>query len=72
VGALYDMLKPFAEQKLNLSKIESRPSKRKAWEYLFYVDVEGHVEDQPVKAALEALRPHCQVLKVLGSYPVAG
>jgi chorismate mutase/prephenate dehydratase len=72
VGALYDMLKPFAEQKLNLSKIESRPSKRKAWEYLFYVDVEGHVEDQPVKAALEALRPHCQVLKVLGSYPAAG
>jgi chorismate mutase/prephenate dehydratase len=72
VGALYDMLKPFAEQKLNLSKIESRPSKRKAWEYLFYVDVEGHVDDQPVKAALEALRPQCQLLKVLGSYPAAG
>jgi len=72
VGALYEMLKPFAEQKLNLSKIESRPSKRKAWEYLFYVDVEGHVDDQPVKAALEALRPQCQLLKVLGSYPAAG
>ncbi len=71
VGALYDMLKPFADHGLNLSKIESRPSKRKAWEYLFYVDVEGHVDDQPVKAALEALRPQCQVLKVLGSYPVA-
>lgn len=72
VGALYDMLKPFAEHRLNLSKIESRPSKRKAWEYLFYVDVEGHVSDPPVKAALDALRPHCDVLKVLGSYPVPG
>jgi chorismate mutase/prephenate dehydratase len=72
VGALYDLLKPFAEHGINLSKIESRPSKRKAWEYLFYVDVEGHVNDQPVKAALDALRPHCHVLKVLGSYPISG
>jgi chorismate mutase/prephenate dehydratase len=69
VGALYDMLKPFSEYGLNLTKIESRPSRRKAWEYLFYIDVEGHVDDRPVKQALEALRPQCQVLKVLGSYP---
>jgi chorismate mutase/prephenate dehydratase len=69
VGALYDMLKPFAEVGLSLTKIESRPSRRKAWEYFFYIDVEGHVEDEPVKKALEGLRPHCQVLKVLGSYP---
>lgn len=72
VGALYEMLKPFAECGLNLSKIESRPSKRKAWEYLFFVDVEGHVTDEPVKAALDALRPYCDVLKVLGSYPLPG
>lgn len=69
VGALYDMLKPFAEFGLSLTKIESRPSRRKAWEYYFYIDVEGHVDDEPVKKALDALRPHCQVLKVLGSYP---
>jgi chorismate mutase/prephenate dehydratase len=69
VGALYDMLKPFSECGLNLTKIESRPSRRKAWEYFFYIDVEGHIDDQPVKQALEALRPQCQVLKVLGSYP---
>ncbi len=69
VGALYEMLKPFSEYGLNLTKIESRPSRRKAWEYFFYIDVEGHVEDQPVKQALEALRPQCQVMKILGSYP---
>ena len=69
VGALYEMLKPFSEFGLNLTKIESRPSRRKAWEYFFYIDVEGHLDDQPVKQALEALRPQCQVLKVLGSYP---
>ncbi|MEW6681977.1 MAG: prephenate dehydratase [Nitrospirota bacterium] len=69
VGALYDMLKPFSEYGLNLTKIESRPSRRKAWEYFFYIDVEGHIEDEPVKQALEALRSQCQVLKVLGSYP---
>ncbi|MFY9269863.1 MAG: prephenate dehydratase, partial [Candidatus Manganitrophaceae bacterium] len=69
VGALYEMLKPFSEFGLNLTKIESRPSRRKAWEYFFYIDVEGHLDDQPVKRALEALRPQCQMLKVLGSYP---
>jgi len=71
VGALYDMLRPFADFGLNLSKIESRPSKRKPWEYFFYIDVEGHVDDQPLKAALDALRPQCQVLKVLGSFPIS-
>jgi chorismate mutase/prephenate dehydratase len=69
VGALYDMLKPFSEYGLNLTKIESRPSRRKAWEYLFYIDVEGHIDDETVKRALEVLRSHCQVLKILGSYP---
>jgi chorismate mutase/prephenate dehydratase len=63
------MLKPFSEYGLNLTKIESRPSRRKAWEYFFYIDIEGHVEDLPVKQALEALRTQCQAMKVLGSYP---
>ena len=71
-GALYSALRPFRKLALNLSKIESRPSKRKAWEYVFFVDIEGHAEDAPVAAALEELRRHCSYFKVLGSYPNAG
>lgn len=72
VGALYEALASFSRHGINLCKIESRPSRTKAWEYLFFVDFEGHVEDEPVRRALEALRDHCTVLKVLGSYPRAG
>ncbi len=71
VGALHDMLKPFAEYGLNLTKIESRPSKKKAWEYIFFVDLEGHQQDVKVKEALEHLREQCLFLKILGSYPIA-
>jgi chorismate mutase/prephenate dehydratase len=45
-GALYLILRPFARHRINLTKIESRPSKRKAWEYMFFVDMEGHIEDK--------------------------
>ncbi|MGH7394044.1 MAG: prephenate dehydratase [Candidatus Methylomirabilales bacterium] len=69
VGALYRMLEPFAEAGINLTKIESRPSKTKVWEYLFYVDFEGHGEDPRVKQALAHLADQCLFLKVLGSYP---
>ncbi|MFQ5846795.1 MAG: prephenate dehydratase [Candidatus Methylomirabilales bacterium] len=69
VGALYRMLEPFAQNQINLTKIESRPSRYRVWEYIFYVDLEGHADDAPVKAALEALREDCLFLKVLGSYP---
>jgi chorismate mutase/prephenate dehydratase len=69
VGALYDMLKPFAQHQINLSKIESRPSKKKPWEYVFYVDLDGHLEDPPVKKALGELETGCIFLKILGSYP---
>jgi chorismate mutase / prephenate dehydratase len=69
VGALYEMLKPFAQYGINLTKIESRPSKKKAWEYIFFVDLEGHQEDKTVKAALEDLKAQCLFLKILGSYP---
>jgi chorismate mutase/prephenate dehydratase len=72
VGALYDILRSFSTHGINLTKIESRPSKKKAWEYIFYVDLEGHQEDARVKAALEGLRSQCLFLKVLGSYPTAG
>ncbi|MBI3611486.1 MAG: prephenate dehydratase [Nitrospirae bacterium] len=71
VGALHDMLKPFSEYGLNLTKIESRPSKKKAWEYIFFVDLEGHQADEKVKSAVEALKEQCLFLKVLGSYPSA-
>jgi chorismate mutase/prephenate dehydratase len=69
VGALVHALKPFEQRKLNLLKIESRPSKSKAWEYFFLVDFEGHAEDALVKEALAEVRPHCNVMTVLGSYP---
>ena len=70
VGALHDMLVPFNKYKINLTKIESRPSKKRAWDYYFFVDFEGHREDQQVKKALEQLEGMCQFLKVVGSYPV--
>ena len=70
-GALFNMLRPFEENGINLTKIESRPSRKKAWEYVFYVDMEGHVNDAPVKAAIALLEESCFFLKVLGSYPRA-
>lgn len=69
VGALYSMLEPFAKNKINLTKIESRPSRKKAWEYIFFVDIEGHIDDENVKKTLEEVRKECLFLKVLGSYP---
>jgi chorismate mutase/prephenate dehydratase len=68
-GALFAALRPFDHWKISLRKIESRPSRRKAWEYFMYVDIEGHAEDRKVSAALKILREHCSVLKILGSYP---
>ncbi|MBI4838013.1 MAG: prephenate dehydratase [Nitrospirae bacterium] len=70
-GALYAILKPFAKHKINLKKIESRPSRRKAWEYIFFVDMEGHIEDKKVKKAIDEIKKECLYLKVLGSYPSA-
>lgn len=70
-GALFDALAPFNRLKINMSKIESRPSKRKAWEYYFFVDVDGHAKDKKVITALEELSSHCSFVKILGSYPKA-
>jgi len=69
VGALHAMLAPFSKNRINLTKIESRPSKKKAWDYYFFVDFEGHREDQNVKRALSQLEDMCKYLKILGSYP---
>lgn len=71
VGALYEILKVFAEQQINLTKIESRPSKIKPWEYYFFVDFVGHYEERNVKKALAELKENCLLLKILGSYEMA-
>ena len=55
--------------RINLTKIESRPAKMRAWEYVFYVDFEGHASEPRVERALNAIRDECIFLKVLGSYP---
>jgi chorismate mutase/prephenate dehydratase len=70
VGVLHEMLMPFKKYGINLTKIESRPSKKRAWDYFFFVDFKGHKEDPRVKKALLALEGKCKFLKVLGSYPV--
>ncbi len=68
-GALYSALAPFRRYRLNMTKIESRPSKRKAWEYFFFVDCDGHVTDRKISKALAQLGEHCSFVKILGSYP---
>jgi chorismate mutase/prephenate dehydratase len=71
VGGLYSILRPFSEHRVNLTKIESRPSKKQAWKYLFYVDVDGHLDDPEVQAALGEISPLAIETKILGSYPIA-
>ncbi|MDG1241572.1 MAG: prephenate dehydratase [Opitutae bacterium] len=68
-GALEKTLRPFASRGINLSKIESRPSRKKAWDYLFFIDFIGHYEDELTQAALSELEAHCSFVKWLGSYP---
>ncbi len=70
-GALYDALAPFKRERINLTKIESRPSKKKAWEYYFFIDLEGHESDPRVRRALAALQRSTALFRVLGSYPTA-
>ncbi len=69
VGALYDVLSFFRQNKINLTKIESRPSKKKPWEYYFFVDLEGHKNSKHLKKALDKLKEKCIFVKILGSYP---
>jgi chorismate mutase/prephenate dehydratase len=69
VGALHSSLAPFRRFKINMTKIESRPSKRKAWEYFFFVDFDGHHEDKLIARAVRELQKHCNFVKILGSYP---
>jgi chorismate mutase/prephenate dehydratase len=70
-GAVHDLLAPFARHSVSMTKFESRPSRTELWEYLFFVDIEGHVQDEVVAKALDQLRHEAAFLKILGSYPVA-
>ena len=70
-GALYDVLGEFAQREINLTKIESRPSKRALGDYMFHIDCEGHIEEEKVKRALEAIARKVAMLKILGAYPMA-
>lgn len=70
-GALIDLIQPFADNGVNLSLIESRPYRSRDWSYVFFIDIDGHREDQPVKQALDCLMAKSIMLTVLGSYPKA-
>jgi len=70
-GAMHDLLTPFAQHGVSMTRMESRPSRTGMWEYVFFVDIEGHREEPRVAAALEMLRERASFLKILGSYPTA-
>ena len=71
-GALVNMLACFADHEVNMTKIESRPSRQGIWEYVFFVDIAGHAEDAAVAKALSDLDSKAAMVKLLGSYPAAG
>lgn len=70
-GALFKLLKPLADRGIGLTRIESRPARSQAWEYLFFIDLDGHRSDPAVAEALQELSAHAAWLRVLGSYPKA-
>ncbi|MFN3813818.1 MAG: prephenate dehydratase, partial [Aquificaceae bacterium] len=70
-GDLYKTLESFYVYGVNLTKIESRPSRKKPWDYVFFVDLDGHMEDENVKGAVEELMKKNRIIKILGSYPKA-
>ena len=68
-GVLHNLLLPLAEQGVSMTRIESRPSKQGKWDYVFFMDVDGHADEEPLATALRQLQPVASILKVLGSYP---
>ena len=70
-GAMLELLEPLSKHNVSMTKLESRPSKQSLWDYVFFVDIEGHQSDAKVSAALQELQQRASLLKVLGSYPVA-
>jgi chorismate mutase/prephenate dehydratase len=70
-GALQRLLEPLAHHRVSMTRIESRPSRRRKWEYVFFIDIEGHADDAHVKKALTALKKRASLFRILGSYPSA-
>ena len=70
-GVLHSLLQPLAKHGVSMTRIESRPSRRKKWDYVFFIDVEGHAEEPPVSDALAELQETASLFKVLGAYPKA-
>jgi chorismate mutase/prephenate dehydratase len=70
-GVLHTLLQPLAEQGVSMTRIESRPSRRKKWDYVFFIDIEGHAEESPVSEALANLEKNSSLFRVLGAYPKA-
>ena len=70
-GALFRLLEPLAKHKISMTRIESRPSHRKKWDYVFFLDIDGHADDSHVAKALAALKKRSSLFRVLGSYPRA-
>ncbi len=70
-GTLYQLIKPFADNAVSMTRIESRPSRQARWEYVFFIDIEGHLQDSAVSNAIKAVQNHALLVKYLGSYPSA-
>jgi chorismate mutase/prephenate dehydratase len=70
-GAVHALLTPLAQHRVSMTRIESRPARSRLWEYMFFIDVEGHQQDKGVSAALAELKARAPYLKILGSYPIA-
>ena len=70
-GSLHSILEPFAKNDISMNRIESRPSRQGMWNYVFFIDIEGHTDDPNVAKAISELKETASVVKVLGSYPKA-
>jgi len=70
-GALHRLIEPFARHNVSMTRVESRPSRREAWDYNFFVDIEGHRDDEAVKTAMAEVESHATLFRILGSYPRA-
>jgi chorismate mutase/prephenate dehydratase len=70
-GVLHDLLQPLARHEVNMTRIESRPSRRRKWDYVFFVDIDGHAEQEPVSLALAEIEKSTSLFRILGAYPKA-
>ena len=68
---LHQLLQPLAEQGVSMTRIESRPSRRRNWDYVFFIDLDGHAEESPVREALAELKKKSSLFRILGAYPRA-